>query len=230
MQKNDNRSSKVNCLAILMGLGMTISAPSLANQQINMTTSISKGSKQLTITQTGTPLYEAQALWSPTIFSLSVTTGHQKQKGTIVINSSSVQAFNQQQRLLWEDKRIDKKVCLPELFGEFVRAHLEQLKSGESINCVGPIIKAKKLAPFNIYLEQHNAKELLVKVGPGSIGMWFFMDEIKIRMNADASKILAYNGVSPAPKTVNGEMAYLDIASELKNPLAVANIENSVLW
>ncbi len=230
MKQINNPSLKVTCLSILCGLGLNISAPSWASEPINMVASFSKNSKHLQISQSGTTLYDVHALWSAESFSLSVTTGHEKQQGEIIINNTSVQAFNQQGDLLWGDERVDQKVCLPEFLGEFIRAHIEPLKQGKSIACVGPIIKAKKLAPFKIYLEEQSKNELLVKVAPGSIGMWFFMDEIAIRMNADASKILAYNGVSPAPKTLHGKMAYLNISTALEKPLDVAKIDSSILW
>jgi hypothetical protein len=230
MKKINNPSLKTSALSILLGVGLAISAPSWANEPINMTALFSNNSKQLKITQSGTTLYVAKALWSKEIFSLVVTTGHEKQQGKIIINNTAVQAFNQYEQLLWQDERVDQKVCLPELFGEFIRAHITRLKQGESINCVGPIIKAKKLAPFKVYLAQQSKNELLVNIGPGSIGMWFFMNEISIRMNADASEIIAYNGVSPAPQTLSGEMAYLNISTTLAKPLEVAKIDDSILW
>lgn len=230
MKHLKNISLKVVSLSILYSLGLTISSPAWANESINMSVLFTENSKKLQISKADIRLYNAQALWSNDSFSLLVTTGHEKQQGKIVIDNTSVKAFDKQATLLWEDQRSEQKVCLPELFGEFIRAHLQELKNGKSIKCVGPIIKAKKLAPFKVYLEEQSENELLIKIGPGSISMWFFMNDISIRMNASGTKVLAYDGLSPAPKTLNGKMAYLNVSTELTPPLNVAKVEKTILW
>ncbi|MGC9461860.1 hypothetical protein [Vibrio genomosp. F10] len=230
MQPTKKSYLKVINLAILLALSSGVSSSGLANESITMSASSTKNSQSLEIAQAGTTLYAVKSQWNREQFSLVVKTGHEKQRGEIVIDGASVQAFNLQNQLLWEDSRVDQKVCLPELFGEFIRAHLEELKQGQSISCVGPIIKAKKLAPFKIYLEKQTNNALLFKVGPGSIGMWFFMDEVSISMNTDATQILSYRGVSPAPKTLEGKMAYLSIVTPLTEPLDVAELKASILW
>ena len=231
MKHHYNRYLTAMHCALLIGLApLSLSYASTKNASIEMTGNYTQSSKNLVIKKANTTLYEANAHWTKERFTLEVDTGHNAQLGSIVITSSLVQALDEQGKLLWDNERLNEKVCLPELFGEFIRAHLTELIQGKNLTCVGPIIKAKKLAPFKVYLAKQQNNTLEVKIGPGSIGMWFFMDEVTMLLNADASQVLAYDGVSAAPETLTGDMAYLTISSPLGTPLDIATIESSVLW
>lgn len=208
----------------------SISFVTTASNSVTINTLVKPNSHQLKIIKNDHLLYHANTQWSASDVVLNVSVGHQTQRGKIVINRNSVSAFNELGEPLWQDDRLDNKVCLPELFAEFIRANLTELKKEQSITCVGPVLKAKKLAPFKVTLLSQTPEQLIVNIGPGSFGMWFFMDNIELILNNDATYVLAYKGITPAPSSLSGKMSYLNMTASSKVNYPIAKIENTILW
>jgi hypothetical protein len=137
-----------------------------------------------------------------------VSEGHPSQLGYLLITSEHVTAHNLEGEQLWENSRGTKPLCLPELLPEFAIAYLPELQAGNTIVCDGPILKARKLAPFKVSLKEASESGYIFEVGPGSIGMWFFMDTITFGIDETLTRMTHYYGMLPAPDSKETNLAY----------------------
>jgi hypothetical protein len=112
-----------------------------------------------------------------------VQLGHPSQLGLLELMQGQVVAYQPDGSISWQDQR-QQPLCLPELFGEFIRLHRTTLFTGATIHCEGPILKAAKLAPFQMMLQQQTTDRQVRRI---------FRDQ----------------GVWPAPVGRSGKMQYL---------------------
>ena len=212
---------------MLMAASM-ITFSSLANTSI--VSSYTENTKQYKVLKGDTALYQAQLDWSRNNIKLSVSKGHASQMGSLLITKKEVIARDVNGSLLWRDERADLPLCLPELFGEFALSYFDELKAGKSIKCLGPILKAKKLAPFKFNLVSSKGERHTIEVGPGSLGMMFFMDTIEFQLDLSVLQVTKFKGLSPAPMALVGKMRYLEIDKEqgLNLNYQVAKIDKKV--
>ena len=219
--------SRYNILLTSILLGSTLThANSISIEQ-----SHTDSSKHYVVTQQGKPLYHAKLSWQADKASMHILQGHQSQLGALIIYHDEVVAYTPEGTVKWRSvrKKTDK-ICLPEMFPEFIQAHLSQLKSGVKLTCKGPIFKAKKLAPFSVSIDDYNDQQIIAKVGPGSIGMWFFMDTINLHLDKSAHHITYYDGTTPAPIKTSGKMTYLTYRGTISKKNQVSSVSNSVFW
>lgn len=176
-------------------------------------------------------LYEAKATWEPDFFEMHILQGHPSQMGSLKIDSRSVTAFDESGNLQWQDQRKPSdKLCIPELFSEFIRAHADTLQRGEAIKCLGPVLKAKKLAPFEVSFEGNKNGQHVYHIGPGSIGMWFFLNTIEIHFSSNMEYLTFYSGTTPAPVGIDQTMEYLTFTGKIRDENKIALITDSPLW
>ena len=199
-----------------------------ANATTQLTSHIANNSKSYRVHDNNTLMYDTQVSWHQTGLDLQVLQGHASQLGRLSITHSKVIAFDSTNRMLWQDKRSSLPICIPELFPEFAKAYFKELKAGKSIKCHGPIIKAKKLAPFKFELIAETSNSLIIEVGPGSIGMMFFMDSITMTLNKDATHLQDFSGILPAPERLLGKMAYLEVKELSQADYPIATIDKAV--
>ncbi|ASD68194.1 hypothetical protein [Pseudoalteromonas piscicida] len=209
---------------------LAIASP-IVHAELLLGATFGENSKTYYVKQQDSFLYKAKATWQAERFELDIAKGHPSQLGKLLIVDDTVTAFDQSGELIWQDNKKDTdKLCLPELFGEFIKAHVEQLLNGEKLKCLGPVLKAKKLAPFTVSYKGEKAGKHRFQVGPGSLGMWLFMDSVDIYFNENLNRIVSYAGVTPAPVNKHKKMAYLEFQGALYTDNQVALIRNSPLW
>jgi hypothetical protein len=123
-----------------------------------------------------TLLYQSQVKATRDGFSLEVSAGHPTQLGAVLVEKGTLVAKDPHGKPLWTEV-LKVPLCLPELTAEFVRAHWDDLKPGApAVECVVPIIKAKKVAPVKfVRLPDADNGSRRVELLPGSFGMRFFL-------------------------------------------------------
>ncbi|WP_070963257.1 hypothetical protein [Vibrio sonorensis] len=184
--------------------------------------------KSYQVTNGNNKMYDAEVRWSNDAIELHIKHGHPSQIGSVLITDNKVTAFSSDARLLWSNERGQLPLCLPELFPEFARANIETLKNGKKIKCSGPILKAKKLAPFQFSIKKQDTQTITINVGPASLGMAFFMDDIEFDMNASLTKMTRFSGVLPASEDPNGKMRYQKTKDAELTSYFVADIQQSL--
>ncbi|WP_087019737.1 hypothetical protein [Thaumasiovibrio subtropicus] len=206
----------------------TFSFAANATSQFTLSSTYTENHKRYEVRDLTQSVYVADIHWQATEIDVIVTQGHQSQLGKLVINGEQVSAYSPQEDILWQAHRGNKPLCLPELMPEFALAYLEELKEGEEIRCDGPLLKAKKLAPFTISLHGVTERGYEIKVGPGSIGMWFFMDAFTFEIDVNQKTMAHFSGLLPAPDPREDEMAYLYYDGRLHQEYAIATIPQAV--
>lgn len=156
-------------------------------------------------------------------FEVSVMDGHPSQKGRFVVDTGRLAVFDAAGQPLWrEDLR--ERLCLPEVIGEFVRAHWDRLSSGaEPLRCLTPIIKAKKVAPLKLTrLPDTPDGRRRVELSAGSLGMRLFVVPTRLTFSADGTQLISHDGQFEAPRSVTGSAAYLRGQASYAPPRPVA--------
>lgn len=158
----------------------------------------------------GTTLYRSITRALPDGFEVQVLEGHPAQLGSFQVVGRRLNVRNAQGQALWAEE-LTQPLCLPELSGEFVRANWNRLTVGSPpLGCVTPIIKARKVAPVQWRrLPDLPSGERVVELGPGSLGMRFFLTPTRFTFSADGALILAQQGQFEAPPRIDGRAAYL---------------------
>jgi hypothetical protein len=164
--------------------------------------------KQYQLSQQGELVYQTRFVRYQDKLVQEVLSGHPSQLGVLELMQNQVVAYQPDGTISWQDE-LQQPLCLPELFGEFIRLHRTVLLAGTTVHCEGPILKAAKLAPFQLMLQQQTADRLTFVVKPGSFGMWFFMNPIYLETDRQVQRIFRYQGVWPAPVGRDGKMQYL---------------------
>lgn len=164
--------------------------------------------KKYQLSQEGELVYQTSFSRHQDKLVQQVQLGHPSQLGLLELMQGQVVAYQPDGSISWQDQ-LQQPLCLPELFGEFIRLHRTTLLTGETIHCEGPILKAAKLAPFQIMLQQQTTDRLTFVVKPGSFGMWLFMDPVYLETDRQVRRIFRYQGVWPAPVGRSGKMQYL---------------------
>lgn len=158
----------------------------------------------------GAVLYRSVARPLANGVEVLVLEGHPSQRGSFRLDSGRLEVRDAAGQPLWSET-LTEPFCLPELSGEFVRAHWHRLVEGaEPLRCVTPIIKARKVAPLQWRrLANLPGGERVVEVGPGSFGMRFFVVPTRLTFSADGRRLLAQQGQFEAPPRTEGRAAYL---------------------
>jgi hypothetical protein len=161
-------------------------------------------------TATGTTLYRSVTRAEPGRLEVQVLEGHASQRGSYRLEAGRLEVHDSEGQPLWAEN-LTQPLCLPELSGEFVRAHWNRLALGsEPLRCVTPIIKARKVAPLQWRrLPDGPGGERIVELGPGSLGMRFFMIPTRMTFSADGTLLLAQQGQFEAPPRIDGRASYL---------------------
>lgn len=157
-----------------------------------------------------TLLYQSQVKATRDGFVIEVSAGHPIQLGTVSVEKGTLTAKDPQGKLLWTEV-LKSPLCLPELTAEFVRAHWSDLRAGApAVECVVPIIKAKKVAPVKFArLPDSESGARVVELLPGSFGMRFFLSPTKLTFSADGTRLLGQNGQFETTKDPAGSPSYL---------------------
>jgi hypothetical protein len=157
-----------------------------------------------------TLLYQSQVKTTRDGFVLEVTVGHPSQLGTVSVEKGTLSAKDPQGKLLWTEV-LKSPLCLPELTAEFIRAHWNDLRLGApAVECVVPIIKAKKVAPVKfVRLPDADNGARIVELLPGSFGMRFFLSPTQLTFSADGSRLLGQSGQFETTKDPAGRPSYL---------------------
>jgi hypothetical protein len=157
-----------------------------------------------------TLLYQSQVKATRDGFALEVTAGHPSQLGAVSVERGTLVAKDTQGKLLWTEV-LKAPLCLPELTAEFVRAHWGDLKPGApAVECVVPIIKAKKVAPVKfVRLPDAENGARRVELLPGSFGMRFFLSPTTLTFSADGARLLGQSGQFETTKDPAGSPSYL---------------------
>ncbi|WP_010366486.1 hypothetical protein [Pseudoalteromonas citrea] len=227
--------NKLLCSSLFFSAHFTVNAADVNQADIHMSHKLTDTGKIYSVhssqKQKSTTLYSADIDVQTNQVTVTVSQGHPAQIGKLIIDHEEVVAHSSNGKIAWRESRKSKeKLCLPEMFAEFIRVHLNTLKSGKTLTCYGPILKAKKLAPFNVALKSDTPDSLVFEVGPGSFGMWFFMDTVEIHLNKAATKMIYYKGITPAPQGLEGKMAYLEYKGDVNNYKLNSHIIDSILW
>lgn len=161
-------------------------------------------------TATGTTLYRSVTRAGPGRLEVQVLEGHASQRGSYRLEAGRLEVRDSEGQPLWAEN-LTQPLCLPELSGEFVRAHWNRLALGsEPLRCVTPIIKARKVAPLQWRrLPDGPRGERIVELGPGSLGMRFFMIPTRMTFSPDGTLLLAQQGQFEAPPRIDGRASYL---------------------
>lgn len=161
-------------------------------------------------TEDGRVLYRSRIRPMATGFDVAIVEGHPSQRGRFVVDAGRLSVFDGDGRPAWSQPLADP-LCLPELLGEFVRAHWDRLAPGDApLRCGTPILKASKVAPLQLRRLPDTADgRRVVEVGPGSLGMRLFMVPTRLTFAADGGRLLAHDGQFEAPRRVEGSAAYL---------------------
>ena len=78
------------------------------------------------------------------------------------------------------------------------------------MECVVPIIKAKKVAPVKfVRLPDSESGTRVVELLPGSFGMRFFLSPTQLTFSADGKRLLGQNGQFETTKDPAGSPSYL---------------------
>jgi hypothetical protein len=155
-------------------------------------------------------LYQSQVKVTRDGFILEITAGHPIQLGVVSVERGTLVAKDPQGKLLWTEV-LKAPLCLPELTAEFIRAHWSDLKVGApALECVVPIIKAKKVAPVKfVRLPDSESGTRVVELLPGSFGMRFFLSPTRLTFSADGKRLLGQNGQFETTKDPAGSPSYL---------------------
>ena len=155
-------------------------------------------------------LYLSQVKATRDGFALEVSAGHPSQLGAVSVERGTLVAKDAQGKLLWTEV-LKAPLCLPELTAEFVRAHWGDLKPGApAVECVVPIIKAKKVAPVKfVRLPDAENGARRVELLPGSFGMRFFLSPTTLTFSADGARLLGQSGQFETTKDPAGSPSYL---------------------
>ena len=161
-------------------------------------------------TAAGTTMYRSVTRAAPGRLEVQVLEGHASQRGSYRLEAGRLEVRDADGRPLWTET-LTQPLCLPELSGEFVRAHWNRLAVGsEPLRCVTPIIKARKVAPLQWRrLPDGPGGERVVELGPGSLGMRLFMIPTRMTFNPDGTLLLAQQGQFEAPPRIDGRASYL---------------------
>ncbi|RJE73338.1 hypothetical protein BGP78_03500 [Pseudoalteromonas sp. MSK9-3] len=227
--------NKLLCTSLFFSAHFTVNAADVDQADIHMSHKLTDTGKiysvHLSQKQKNTTLYSADIDVQTNQVTVTVSQGHPAQIGKLIIDDEEVVAHSSNGKIAWRESRKPKdKMCLPALFGEFILAHLDPLKSGKTLTCYGPILKAKKLAPFNVALIKDTPDTLVFEIGPGSFGMWFFMGTVEVHLNKTATKMVYYKGITPAPQGLEGKMAYLEYEGKINNYNLLNHATHSILW
>jgi hypothetical protein len=179
-----------------------------ANISINWEQSGDTLQKQYKLSQANGITYASRMWLEKTKLTQHIQSGHPQQLGRLEINQGKVIAYSSSGKILW-DNRYQRPICLPELFGEFIRLHHQPLIAGKTILCDGPIIKAAKLAPFKVRLVKTSKDRRTFEISPGSIGMHFFMNPIFLDTDLTVKRVYRYQGVLPLATSISGEIEYI---------------------
>ena len=157
-----------------------------------------------------TLLYQSQVKVLRDGFVIEVSAGHPIQLGVVSVEKGTLIAKDLQGKLLWTEV-LKSPLCVPELTAEFVRAHWSELAiGGTAVDCVVPIIKAKKVAPVKfVRLHDLQIGHSIVELLPGSFGMRFFLSPTKLTFSADGSRLLGQSGQFETTKDPAGSPSYL---------------------
>lgn len=161
-------------------------------------------------TEGGALLFRSRTRVTSTGLEVSVMDGHPSQKGRFVVDTGRLAVFDAAGQPLWrEDLR--ERLCLPEVIGEFVRAHWDRLSSvAEPLRCLTPIIKAKKVAPLKLTrLPDSPDGRRMVELSAGSLGMRLFVVPTRLTFSADGTQLISHDGQLEATRSVTGSAAYL---------------------
>lgn len=158
----------------------------------------------------GVTLYRSVAGVLTDGLEVQVLVGHPSQRGSFRLQAGRLDVRDGEGKPLWSET-LTEPLCLPELSGEFIRAHWDRLAPGaKPLRCVTPIIKAKKVAPLQWRrLADLPGGERVVEVGPGSFGMRFFVIPTRLTFSADGTRLLSQQGQFEAPLRTEGRARYL---------------------
>ncbi|MBA4071275.1 MAG: hypothetical protein C0497_05470 [Gemmatimonas sp.] len=172
----------------------------------------------------GQVLYRSAVTLRAGGFDVQILQGHPAQIGSFRVEGGQLEVRDAAGKPLWTET-LKEPLCLPELFGEFVRAHWDRLSPGAApLRCVTPIIKAKKTAPLQWRrLPDLPDGERVVELGPGSFGMRFFVIPTRLTFAADGTRLLAQQGQLEAPPRVDGRAAYLRGAARFTQTRTLAD-------
>lgn len=201
-------------------------------EDVQLISSVTQSGKHYRVADATGPIYQARLSWSGSGLVSEIDIGHPSQIGRVRADKKRVIAENAQGDPLWSQERGNDPLCLPELFPEFARAYIDDLSQGRKIRCEGPVLKASKLAPFEVSMisetlsEQSGRYRFIVE--PGSLGMWFFMDPITFELDLSTNRMTWYDGVLPAPVSPQGKMAYRTMTDNVGSDYPVASIDRTV--
>lgn len=172
---------------------------------------LSEGSLERSFRSTaGQTLYRSVVKTLSDGFDVQVVEGHPSQLGRLQVRAGRLDVWDATGKPLWSET-LTSPLCLPELAGEFIRAHWNLLKTdAKPLRCVTPIIKAKKVAPLEWRrLPDGPGGTRVVELGPGSFGMRFFVVATRLTFTADGAQLLSQQGQFEAPPKVDGRATYL---------------------
>ncbi|XZG69731.1 hypothetical protein ACTSKR_13880 [Chitinibacteraceae bacterium HSL-7] len=190
-----------------MALWLVLSAAQ-AHASIRWEQSGSDQAKQYTLSHSNGSAYDTRFLLKQGALIQQIQSGHPQQLGRLEIDQNKVTAYRPDGQIVLNSSR-QQSICLPELFGEFIRLHRQALTAGKTLRCQAPIIKAAKLAPFKVRQIKTSASRRTFEISPGSIGMSFFMRPIYLETDLAIKRIHHYQGALPMTKSASGKLDYL---------------------
>ena len=171
---------------------------------------ISSNALERNFTSGGKTLYATNVTIEPNVINISVVKAHASQLGRFKVSAGKLDVFDANGAPLWSEP-LKARMCPPEMLGEFVRAHWAFLQiDSPAMNCLTPIIKAKKVAPLKVVrLADLPGGQRVVEFSAGSLGMRFFMTATQLVFSADGNSLLSHNGQFESSATIEGSPSYM---------------------
>lgn len=171
---------------------------------------ISSNALERNFTSGGKTLYATNVTIEANVINISVVKAHASQLGRFKVSAGKLDVFDANGAPLWSEP-LKARLCPPEMLGEFVRAHWAFLQiDSPAMNCLTPIIKAKKVAPLKVVrLADLPGGQRVVEFSAGSLGMRFFMIATQLVFSADGNSLLSHNGQFESSATIEGSPSYM---------------------
>lgn len=164
-------------------------------------------------------LYRSRLQPDRGVWLWTVDVAHPYQIGRVRMRQGVAEGLAVDGRVLWSGTT-QRALCLPEMLPEVAVAYDAQIRGGRFI-CMTPVPKAKKLAPLSIRrLGDGKDGRRRYEVGPGSLGMRFFMDSTVLELSADGKTLLAQRGQFEAARK-EAKFRYLMGEAVYASPRAV---------
>lgn len=189
----------------------------------------SSNTLQRTFTSGGKTLYASNLTIEPNAMDIHVVKAHSSQLGRFRVSKGKLDVFDANDVSLWSEP-LKARMCPPEMLGEFVRAHWALLQTNSpAVNCLTPIIKAKKVAPLKVVrLADLFSGQRVVEFSAGSLGMRFFMTPTQLVFSADGNSLLSHNGQFESSATIEGTPSYMRGQATYDKPRAILVMPESL--